>query len=114
VTAAVPAPVGRLRQAATDDDRLPIDWLRATGRAEDILTAWAHGALAEVPTGIAFDVVRIPLALAHETVRRLREAGIRPGPVIAGPSGAEVLVPPGDADGLAVDDADVLRTGRWC
>lgn len=78
---------------------LELGWLRPTGRVPDVLLAWGHGALGEAPTGLAWDVVRLPTGVAYETVRRLRTARAPLGPVLATPLGVDFLLAPGSADG---------------
>ncbi|WP_165869654.1 hypothetical protein, partial [Streptomyces barkulensis] len=81
---------------------LELGWLRPTGRVPDVLRAWGHGALGEAPTGLAWDVVRLPTGIAYETVRRLRAARAPLGPVLVTPLGAAFLLAPGSADGWHV------------
>ena len=38
----------------------PMPWLTATGRLEQVLTAWSRGQLAEVAAGLGFDVLLPP------------------------------------------------------
>ncbi|PJE94409.1 hypothetical protein CUT44_29695 [Streptomyces carminius] len=94
------------------DTRLPTGWLRATGRVPDVLAAWERDALAEVPTGIAWDVVRVPAVTVQETLRLLTAARAPIGPVIATPFGAEFFVSLGSADGWTVPGASLLPRGR--
>ncbi|URN11895.1 hypothetical protein LUW77_09095 [Streptomyces radiopugnans] len=91
-----PAPVGTAVQPP------PTGWLDPTGRVPAVLAAWEHGALGEVPAGIAWDVVRVPLPLAGETVRRMRAARAPLGPVLSTPLGADFVVALGSADGWEV------------
>lgn len=93
------------------DGRPPVDWLSPTGRLPAVLSAWGRGVLAEVPAGIAWDVVRLPAKLAHETVQRLRAAGAPLGPVLSAPLGAEFFVAAGSADGWDVAEGTVLPYG---
>ncbi|GAA2442006.1 hypothetical protein [Streptomyces macrosporus] len=90
---------------------LPLNWLHPTGRVSAVLSAWERGVLAEVPTGIAWDVVRVPADLAQETVQRLRDAGAPVGPVLSAPLGAEFFVALGSADGWDVTGGRVLPYG---
>ncbi|MFH0242675.1 hypothetical protein ACGRHY_09570 [Streptomyces sp. HK10] len=78
---------------------LELGWLRPTGRVPDVLLAWERGALGEAPTGLAWDVVRLPTDTTWETVRQLRTARAPLGPVLATPLGVDFLVTPGSADG---------------
>ncbi len=103
--------VGHQTAANAAHGHLPLGWLHATGCVEAVLVAWGRGALAEVPVGPAFDVVRVPLELAHETVRHLREAEVPLGPVLAPPGGAEFVVESGTADGWAIAGSTVLSRG---
>ncbi|MDG9701846.1 hypothetical protein [Streptomyces sp. DH37] len=106
------APDGRTASAPPAvDGRPPTGWLDATGRVPAVLAAWDHGALGEVPAGIAWDVVRIPLPLARETVRGLRAARAPLGPVLSTPLGADFVVAPGSADGWEVTGMSVLGRG---
>ncbi|MGY1456136.1 hypothetical protein [Streptomyces sp. SS8] len=89
----------------------PTGWLDPTGRVPAVLAAWEHGALGEVPAGIAWDVVRLPLPLARETVRRMRAARAPLGPVLSTPLGADFVVALGSADGLDVAGMSVLGRG---
>ena len=88
----------------------PMPWLTATGRLDQVLTAWARGHLAEVPTGLGFDVLQVPGPLARETVARMREAGRRVGPVVLGPSGGEFILALGSAPRTA-PGTTLLRPG---
>ncbi|MFF5106785.1 hypothetical protein [Streptomyces sp. NPDC000134] len=67
--------------------------------------------MAEVPVGISFDVVVIPGALALDVLGRLRRAWVRPGPVVLGPSGAELFVCRGSVPDWDVLDSHLLRRG---
>ena len=78
----------------------PMPWLTATGRLDQVLTAWSRGHLAEAPVGVGFDVLQVPGPLAVDTVRRLQEAGRRVGPVLLAPVGGEFLVERGSAPTL--------------
>jgi hypothetical protein len=78
---------------------------------EHVLNAWGRGALAEVPTGITFDIVVIPGALASDVVARLRHRWVRPGPVVLGPSGAELVVRRGSVPDWGVPDFRLMRRG---
>lgn len=89
----------------------PMPWLTPTGRMEQIITAWGRGQLAEVPAGLAFDVLRTPGAVAEDTVRQMREAGRRIGPVIVGPSGGEFILERGSAPRWAAPRSQLLRPG---
>ncbi|MGK5498431.1 hypothetical protein [Streptomyces sp. URMC 125] len=100
-----------LPDCGTDGDPPATGWLHPTGRVPAVLAAWGHGALAEVPTGIAWDVVRVPAELGPDTVRRLRAAGVRPGPVLATPLGADFVVAPGSVEGWSVAGTSVLSRG---
>ncbi|WP_344629525.1 hypothetical protein [Streptomyces glaucosporus] len=110
-TGLVPRQAGPLsHQEAPAPDR-SVEWLRPTGRVPAVLSAWERGVLAEVPTGIAWDVVRVPAGLARETVQRLRDSGAPVGPVLLAPLGAEFFVAPGSADGWDVTGGSVLGRG---
>ncbi|WP_143688562.1 hypothetical protein [Streptomyces barkulensis] len=98
--------------AGAADGYLPLDWLAGAGRTDTVTAAWSRGALAEVPAGLAWDVVRLPLTLAPETVRLLRAACVSLGPVLVGPPGAEFIVTRGSAHGWATEGGEVLATGR--
>jgi hypothetical protein len=50
--------------AAAVHGPVPYNWLAPTGRLEQVLNAWGRGALAEVPTGTTFDVIRVPSTAA--------------------------------------------------
>ncbi|MCI0385110.1 hypothetical protein [Streptomyces sp. CNQ085] len=89
----------------------PTGWLEPTGRVPAVLAAWEYGALGEVPAGVAWDVVRIPLPLALETVRRMRAARAPLGPVLSTPLGADFVVALGSADGWEVTGMSVLGHG---
>ncbi|MTE18856.1 hypothetical protein F0L17_06840 [Streptomyces sp. TRM43335] len=95
----------------TDGDSPATGWLRPTGRVPAVLSAWGHGVLAEVPTGIAWDVVRVPSELGPDTVRRLRATRAPLGPVLTTPLGTDFVVAPGSADGWAVTGTSVLGRG---
>jgi hypothetical protein len=84
-------------------------WLTATGRLDQILTAWGRGHLAEAPAGVGFDVLQVPGPLALYTVRQLQEAERRVGPVLLGPMGGEFIIEPGSAP--AVPRSYLLRPG---
>jgi hypothetical protein len=90
---------------------VPYNWLAPTGRAEHVLTRWGRGELAEVPVGVSFDVVVIPGALARGVVGRLRHLRMQPGPVVLGPSGAEMFIRCGSASRWNVPDSHLLRRG---
>ncbi|WP_051717133.1 hypothetical protein [Streptomyces megasporus] len=112
-TGLVPRQAGPLSHRA---DHAPnaapaLGWLHPTGRVPAVLSAWERGVLAEVPTGIAWDVVRVPNALAHDTVQRLRDSGAPVGPVLSAPLGAEFFVARGSADGWDVAGGLVLTRG---
>ena len=77
------------------------------GRRENVLNAWRQGALAEVPTGVAFDVLRMPEGLAPFVLARMREDGVRLGPVLLGPHGAEFLIRTHTMWDLTPDDKHV-------
>ncbi len=87
-------------------------WLQPTGRVPAVLAAWKDGALGEAPTGIAWDVVRIPRTVGYETVAQLRAAGVPLGPVLLGPLGAEFFVAPGSADGWDAPDSHLVPAHR--
>lgn len=87
---------------------LPTDWLIPTGRVPAVLAAWEHGALAEVPTGLAWDVVRIPTGTAWETVRQFRSEKVPIGPVLATPLGVDFFVARGSADEWDAEDSSRL------
>ncbi|MFF6784977.1 hypothetical protein [Streptomyces sp. NPDC012510] len=89
----------------------PMPWLTATGRLEQVLTAWSRGQLAEVPVGLGFDVLLTPGAMAEDTVRRMREASRRVGPVILGPSGGEFLLERGSAPRWSAPRSRLLVPG---
>ena len=71
---------------------LSLSWLADTGRTDAALAAWARGVLAEVPVGLAWDVLRVPYEHGPELVLELRTAKVPLGPVLSGPSGVEFLV----------------------
>ncbi|GHE14794.1 hypothetical protein GCM10010339_87290 [Streptomyces alanosinicus] len=101
------APAQELTAAAMGS--MPYNWLEPTGRREQVLTAWGRGQLAEVPVGLSFDVVLVPGALACDVLDRARAEGIQPGPVILGPSGAEVIIRLGSAPGWCAPGFLLLR-----
>ncbi|MGV2914520.1 hypothetical protein [Streptomyces alfalfae] len=107
--AAFPAP----RQAPPDNGPAmgPLPWLTATGRLEPVLTAWGRGQYAEVPVGVAFDVLLTPPTLGRDTVRRMHDMGHRVGPVILGPLGAEFIIGRGSAAGWSASHSLLLRAG---
>jgi hypothetical protein len=86
-------------------------WLAATGRMDQVLTAWGRGELAEVPSGISFDVLLTPLTLGRDTVHRMHAAGRQVGPVLLGPLGAEFIIERGSATGWSASHSLVLRHG---
>lgn len=83
-------------------------WLQPTGRVPAVLAAWQAGALGEAPTGIAWDVLRIPRTVGYETVAQLRAAGVPLGPVLHGPLGTEFFIALGSADGWDAPDSHLL------
>jgi hypothetical protein len=93
------------------DGALPLGLLEPTGRANAVRAAWSRGELGEVPTGIAWDVVRLPAAAACETVRQLRAVTAPVGPVLAGPLGVEFIVDLGSADGWEAPGWEAVRGG---
>ncbi|MET9818364.1 hypothetical protein [Streptomyces sp. NPDC006355] len=102
------------RQAAGEEASAavgPMPWLTDTGRLDQVLTAWGRGQLAEVPAGVAFDVLLTPLTLGRDTVHRMHEAGRPAGPVILGPLGAEFLIERGSAVGWSASHTVLLRAG---
>ncbi|MFI1703085.1 hypothetical protein [Streptomyces griseoruber] len=106
-TSVLPAPSGERTASAVG----PMPWLTSTGRLDQVLTAWGRGHLAEVPVGLGFDVLRTPGAVAEDTVRRMREAGRRVGPVILGPSGAEFILERGSAPRWSAPRSTLLVPG---
>jgi hypothetical protein len=86
-------------------------WITATGRLDQVLTAWSRGHLAEAPAGLGFDVLQTPGPVARDTVRRMREAGRRVGPVILSPAGAEFILEPGSAARWSAPRSTALRPG---
>ncbi|MFI1169156.1 hypothetical protein ACH4UM_37755 [Streptomyces sp. NPDC020801] len=103
------APAQELTAAAVGP--VPYNWLEPTGRRDRVLTAWGRGQLAEVPVGLSFDVLLVPSALARDVLDRVRAARIQPGPVILGPSGAEVIIRLGSAPAWCAPDSLLLRRG---
>ncbi|MFE4669397.1 hypothetical protein ACFRI7_31705 [Streptomyces sp. NPDC056716] len=89
----------------------PMPWLTATGRLEQILRAWGREQLAEVPAGLAFDVLRTTGPLAHDTIVRMRAAGRRTGPVVLGANGAEFIIERGSAPDWNAPRSGLLRPG---
>lgn len=90
---------------------LPLGLLEPTGRADAVRAAWERGELGEAPTGVAWDVVRIPAAVAYETVTQLDAARAPVGPVLAGPLGVEFIVAPGTASGREAPGWETVRGG---
>ncbi|EST17993.1 hypothetical protein [Streptomyces roseochromogenus] len=103
------APAQELTAAAVGP--VPYNWLEPTGRRDQVLTAWGRRQLAEVPVGLSFDTILVPGALARDVLDRVRAAGIHPGPVILGPSGAEVIIRLDSAPGWCAPNSLLLRRG---
>lgn len=89
----------------------PLPWLTATGRLDQVLTAWARGHFAEVPVGVGFDVLLTPHSLGRDTVQRMHEAGRRVGPVVLGPLGTEFIIERGSAADWSASHSVLLREG---
>ncbi|MFJ3249034.1 hypothetical protein [Streptomyces sp. NPDC086782] len=104
-----PAPVEELTAAPVGP--VPFNWVAPTGRLERALTAWGRGHLAEVPAGCSFDVLLVPGSLGRDVLARVRAAGVRPGPVVLCPAGAEFIVRAGSAADWCAPGATVLRSG---
>lgn len=106
-----PRPASREELTAAPIGPVPFNVLAPTGRLHQVLTAWGRGHLAEVPAGLGFDVLLTPGAVAEDTVRRMRAAGRRVGPVILGPSGAEFILERGSAPRWSAPRSILLRPG---
>ncbi|MFE2492329.1 hypothetical protein ACFXGR_56220 [Streptomyces mirabilis] len=106
-----PRPASREELTAAPIGPVPFNVLVPTGRLHQVLTAWGRGHLAEVPAGLGFDVLLTPGAVAEDTVRRMRAAGRRVGPVILGPSGAEFILERGSAPRWSAPRSILLRPG---
>lgn len=104
-----PVPVEELMAAPVGP--VPFNWLAPTGRLEQALTAWGRGHLAEIPAGLSFDVLLVPGDLGRDVLARLGAAGVRPGPVVLGPAGAEFIIRPGSAVDWCAAASTVLRSG---
>ena len=50
----------------------PMLWLTATGRLEQVLTAWSRGQLAEVAVGLGFTVLLLSPPLCHPETMNTR------------------------------------------
>ncbi|GAA2621278.1 hypothetical protein [Streptomyces vastus] len=90
---------------------VPFNVLTPTGRLDQVLTAWGRGHLAEVPAGLTFDVLLTSGAVAEETIRRMRAAGRRVGPVVLGPCGGEFILERGSAPRWSAPRSLLLRPG---
>ncbi|MFJ5035550.1 hypothetical protein ACIQB5_47865 [Streptomyces sp. NPDC088560] len=110
---ALPGPRRALAQELTAAavGPVPCNWLERTGRRDQVLTAWGRGQLAEVPVGLCFDVLLVPGGLARDVIDRVCAVGIRPGPVILGPSGAEIIIALDSASGWCAPASVLLRRG---
>ncbi|MFB7113914.1 hypothetical protein [Streptomyces sp. NPDC056291] len=104
-----PVPVEELTAAPVGP--VPFNWLAPTGRLEQALTVWGRGHLAEVPAGLSFDVLLVPADLGRNVLARVGAAGVRPGPVVLGPAGAEFIVRPDSAADWCAPGSTVLRSG---
>jgi hypothetical protein len=104
-------PASREELTAAPVGPVPFNVLAPTGRLRQVLTAWGRGHLAEVPAGLGFDVLLTPGAVAEDTVRRMRAAGRRVGPVILGPSAAEFILERGSAPRWSAPRSILLRPG---
>lgn len=94
------------------DAYAPLDWLAGAAPRTDALTAWADGKLVDVPLGVAFDAVRLPLTPGWPTITYLRQMAAAVGPVLHTVAGVEVLVPVGSADGWDLPDCQVRGAGE--
>jgi hypothetical protein len=106
---ALPAPRPAPRDHGIRPAIAATPWLTATGRLDQVLTAWGRGQLAEVPTGLGFDVLLTPSAVAEDTVHRMRAAGRQVGPVILGPAGGEFILERGSAPHWSAPRSTLLR-----
>lgn len=118
------APTGRstqdrIRRAAIAeaaggfDGFTPLDWVRHSGASVTAtLALWDQGALAGVPAGRGWDVVRMDRPRGWRTVQALRTAGVEIGPVLHAEGHVDVFVPKGSVEGWDQDGANVVEAGE--
>jgi hypothetical protein len=95
------------------DGLMPVDWIRDSGASVSrTLMQWDQGQLAELPAGIAWDVVRMGRHRGWRTVTALRTATAAVGPVLHTEQHVEVLVPLGSVTDWDQDGATVLGQGE--
>ncbi|MFI6465651.1 hypothetical protein [Streptomyces sp. NPDC050538] len=95
------------------DGFVPLNWVRDSGASVTAtLAQWDQGALAEVPAGAGWDVVRMDRPRGWRTVTALRTAGVAIGPVLHTEEHVDVFVPKGSVEDWDQDGATVLEAGE--
>lgn len=95
------------------DGYVPLAWIKRTGASvSSVLVAWEDGKLADVPTGKAWDAVRLSCTAGSEAIRQLRTMGVPVGPTLRTPTGVVVLVAAGTANGWNLPTVTILGDGE--
>lgn len=109
----------RIRRAALADAAsgcdglVALEWIKGTGVGiPQLLMTWGQGKLAEVPSGKAWDAIRMERPQGWRTVRAMRTVGASLGPVLHSESHVYVLVPVGSLADWDQDGASVLGRGE--
>ncbi len=91
-----------------------VAWLQGCGALlREVLAEWDRGALAPVPVGRAWDVVRAQKHLGWRTVQRLQTLGVDVGPVLLTETHMGFLVPVGTAASWKAPATGVLTDGDF-
>ncbi|MEU7646780.1 hypothetical protein [Streptomyces huasconensis] len=91
-----------------------VAWLQGCGaHLREVLAEWDRGALAPVPVGHAWEVVRMEKHLGWRTVQRLQTVGAGVGPVLLTGTHMGFLVPVGTAASWNAPNTGVLADGDF-
>lgn len=91
-----------------------VAWLQGCDtHLRELLAQWDRGALAPVPVGRAWDVVRVQKHLGWRTVQRLQTLGVGVGPVLLTETHMGFFVPVGTAASWKAPSTGVLTDGDF-